>query len=60
MVVELGTSACPRTDIGTIALILDEEVTGSPRESSQLRSAPATTDSTTSFTVQPCAERILR
>ena len=58
--VELGTSACPRTDIGTIARTDDDDVTGSPRDSSQERSAPATTDSTTSFTVHPCAERILR
>ena len=57
---ELGTSASPRTDSGTIARSVDDAVTGSPRESSQLRSAPDTTLSTTSLTVQPCAARIVR
>ena len=36
------------------------EVTGSPRESSQARSAPVTTVSTTSFTVHPWAVRTSR
>ena len=42
-VAELGTSASPRTDSGTIARSVDDAVTGSPRDSSQLRSAPDTT-----------------
>ena len=40
------------TDIGAIARTVDVDVTGSPRDSSQLRSAPATTASTTSLTSQ--------
>ena len=59
-VAELGTSASPRTDSGTIARSVDDAVTGSPRISSQSRSAPETTLSTTSFTVQPCAALIVR
>ena len=59
-VAELGTSASPRTDSGTIARSVEDAVTGSPRDSNQSRSAPDTTDSTTSLTVQPCAARIVR
>jgi hypothetical protein len=59
-VAELGTSASPRTDSGTIARSEDDDVTGSPRESSQLRRAPETTVSTTSLTVHPWAARTVR
>ena len=54
-----GASA-PDTHNGTIARIRRVEVTGSPRASSQARSAPVTTVRTTSFTVHPCAVRISR
>ena len=40
------------TDIGAIARTVAVGVTGSPRDSSQLRSAPAITASTTSLTSQ--------
>jgi hypothetical protein len=46
--IETGTSA--RTDVPA--------TTGSPRESSHSRKAPATTFSSTSLTVPPCAFRI--
>jgi hypothetical protein len=59
-VAELGTSASPRTDSGTIARTVDDGVTGSPLERSQLRRAPDTTLRTTSLTVHPCAARTRR
>ena len=46
------SSASGYTDIGAIARTVDVGVTGSPRDSSQLRSAPAITASTTSLTSQ--------
>ena len=54
-----GASA-PCTHSGTIARTRLAEVTGSPRESSQARSAPVTTVRTTSFTVHPWAVRTSR
>src|SRR5689334_25343317 len=47
-----SSSASGYTDMGTIARIVDVVVTGSPRDSSQLRNAPATTARTTSLTSQ--------
>ena len=45
-------SASGYTEVGAIARTVEVVVTGSPRESSQLRSAPAITASTTSLTSQ--------
>src|SRR6195952_1012306 len=45
-------SASGYTDIGAIATTFDDVVTGSPRDSSQLRRAPVPTASTTSLTSQ--------
>ena len=57
---EVGSAVSSSTLSGTIARILVLGVTGSARVSSQARSAPVTTVSTTSFTVQPCADRTAR
>ena len=48
----VSRSASGYTDIGAIARTVVVDVTGSPRDSSQLRNAPATTASTTSLTSQ--------
>ena len=47
-----SSSASGYTDIGAIARTVAVGVTGSPRDSSQLRRAPAITASTTSLTSQ--------
>ncbi len=48
----VSRSASGYTDIGAMARIVVIAVTGSPRDNSQFRSAPATTASTTSLTSQ--------
>lgn len=48
----VGTSSSGYTEVGAIARTVMLEVTGSPRDSSQLRSAPVITASTTSLTSQ--------
>ena len=47
-----SSSSSGYTDIGAIARTVAVGATGSPRDSSQLRSVPATTASTTSLTSQ--------
>ena len=49
---EDSSSASGYTDVGAIARTVEVVVTGSPRDSSQLRKAPAITASTTSLTSQ--------
>src|ERR1700737_437117 len=56
----VSRSASGYTDIGAIARTLAVAVTGSARDSSQLRSAPVTTASTMSLTSQSKRARSFR
>ena len=57
---EESSSSAGYTDVGAIARTVRLAVTGSPRDSSQLRNAPVITASTTSLTSQSYLARTVR